>query len=278
MPTPTPARSQRTQALIPYFALTFALAWTVWILAAAFAPGTTHWVMVGAWAPTVAALAVTWRSEGRHGVRRLLEGLVRWRVAPAYWAFATLGMLGLAVVALAVYTGLGGIGPGLGSIAARFGLPEDRPLLFLAVAPVVYLTTIFVGGPIAEELGWRGFAQPRLQARIGAGNAGLLIGFVWSLWHLPLFFAFPAAVGHLPLAVYVPLVTAFGVLFAWLYLRSRASVLLCILLHASTNFSLGVVGADAARARGGLLAVFLALVILLAVALYLRLRKPPVAA
>lgn len=65
-------------------------------------------------------------------------------------------------------------------------MPEDRPLLFLAVTPVVYLTTIFVGGPIAEELGWRGFRQPRLQARIGSGYAVLVIGFAWSLWHLPL--------------------------------------------------------------------------------------------
>lgn len=82
-----------------------------------------------------------------------------------------------------------------------------------------------------EELGWRGFAQPQLQASIGASRAGLIIGLVWSLWHLPLFYFLPSAVGGLPLLFYIPLVSAFGLLFAWLYNGSGGSVLLCIVLH-----------------------------------------------
>lgn len=274
---PVPPLPAGMQSLIAYFALTFALAWTVWILAAVLAPDATGWVLLGAWAPTASALAVTLHERRSAGVQALLAGLIRWRISIPYWAFSILGVLVLAILAVAIHTMLGGTAPDLGSIAARFGFPEDRPLLFLATAPVVYLTTIFVGGPIAEELGWRGFAQARLQDRIGAGNAGLLIGLVWSVWHLPLFFAFPGAVGNLPLPVYIPLVTAFGVLFAWLYVHGRGSVLLCILLHASINFSLGVVGAEAMGASTGRLSIFLLLTVMLALGLYLRLRSPAAA-
>jgi hypothetical protein len=99
-----------------------------------------------------------------------------------------------------------------------------------------------------------------------------VIGLIWSLWHLPLFYYFPSAVAGLPLAYYVPLVSALGVLFAWLYNQTGGSVLLCILFHAGVNFSLGVLGAGALSEDGRLATILILSIGVVAVALHLRIR------
>lgn len=262
----------KSYSLVSYFALCFIIAWSVWIPAGILAPGATALAIPGGWAPTIAALLLTWRAGGRDGVRELLQGILKWRVRARYYLFAVFGALGIALLAAGLNALLGGTFPDLQAIAARFGVPAEPAYLFIAISPLVFITTIFIGGPIAEELGWRGYAQPRLQARMGAGLAGLVIGFIWSLWHLPLFYFIPSAVAGLPLGHYIPLVSALGVLFAWLYNRTGGSVLLCILLHAGVNFAFGVFGEGTMAADSRLLTIFVALLAILAAVLFLRIR------
>lgn len=256
------------RSLIRFFALSFLIAWAVWIPVGLLAPEQTALMLPGAWAPTIAALLLTWSSSGGSGVRELLRALVKWRVGVRYYLFAIFVVLGIALLAIALDALLGGTPPALADIAARFGLPPEQAAMVFAILPIVFVTTIFVGGPIAEELGWRGYAQPRLQARMSVGAAGLVIGLVWGLWHLPLFYFFPSAVGEIPLALYVPLVSAASVLFAWLYNRTGGSVLLCVLLHAGINFSLGVVGAGVFSENIRLLGILVVLFIVTAAVLY----------
>ena len=109
--------------------------------------------------------------------------------------------------------------------------------------PLFYLVNTLVGGPIAEELGWRGYAQGLMQEKMNPNLAGLSIGLLWALWHLPLFFLMPQAVGHMPLLPYLLSMTAMGVIFSWLYNHTRGSVLLAILLHGGMNFAEGFLGA-----------------------------------
>ena len=255
-------------SLVRFFGLSFLIAWAVWIPVGIFAPEKSALLLPGAWAPTIAALLLTWSSSGGSGVRELLRGFVKWRVGVRYYLFAILGVLGIALLAIALDGLLGGTPPSLAEVAGRFGIPPERASFFFAIAPVIFVTSFFVGGPIAEELGWRGYAQPRLQSRMGVGASGLLIGFVWGLWHLPLFLYFPSAVGEIPLVFYMPLVSAAGVLFAWLYNRTGGSVLLCALLHAGINFTLGVVGAGVFSGNLRLLGIVVALFIATAAALY----------
>lgn len=263
----------RRYPLVSYFALCFIMAWSVWIPAGVWAPHAAALVIPGAWAPTIAALLLAWRADGRDGVRTLLRQLLRWRVGARYYAFAVLSVLGIAMLAVGLHVLLGGSPPDAAAVAARFGLPAEQAHLFVLLSPIVFITTIFVGGPIAEELGWRGYAQPRMQARLGAGSAGLTIGFIWSLWHLPLFYYFPPAVAGLPLGHYVPLVSALGVLFAWLYNRTGGSVLMCILLHAGVNFALGVLGGEVLSKDRRLLTIFVMLLIIIATVLYVQIRS-----
>jgi len=97
-----------------------------------------------------------------------------------------------------------------------------------------------VGSGVGEELGWRGFALPRLQASRSAFAAGLLLGVLWGLWHLPLQVArgLPlTAAGLAQLASFLLLVAGWSVLFTWVYNNTKGSLFLMILFHAVADIA-----------------------------------------
>lgn len=121
------------------------------------------------------------------------------------------------------------IAPG-GDIATS---PASGHLLMTVVnLPLVLL----LGGPLGEELGWRGFAQPVLQDRLGWRTASLVLGLVWAVWHLPLFYIDGTAQAHIPLALFLLSVVAMSVVFAWLVHRTAGSVVAALLFHTAINF------------------------------------------
>ena len=187
----------------------------------------------GAWAPTISALLVTARYEGREGLRKLWAQVCRWRIGWRFFAVGVLGPSVLGLCAILIHVGIGGEAPSLSDIASELDLPGELASLIVAF-PIIFLVLI-VGGPLAEETGWRGFAQQRLQQRIGPGPAGLVIGLIWSLWHLPLIFFIPSGTGEIASWFYIPFVTLLGVIFAWGYNRTNGSVFFTILLHAGVN-------------------------------------------
>lgn len=160
------------------------------------------------------------------GVRSLAAKLTRWRVAPTYYAFA---LLIFPIVALAGALLAGGLGQ---PVYPPTSSGHDWQVWLPALASSFLLTVLFTGG-VPEELGWRGFLLPELQKRFTPLTASLIIGPVWTFWHLPLYLTGPR-----PLAALVPflvLVTLLSILYTWLYNRSGGSVLLVVLLHAAFN-------------------------------------------
>ena len=245
------------RSLLLFVLLSFGISWSLWfIFWWLFATPPFALVILGAWGPTVAALLVTVRTEGRAGVKLLLSRFLRWRVAPVWYVAAVLGPSIVALAATLLASLLGAPPLSLIAIAARFGLNAEPAPLF-ALLPLIFLVTLVSGGPLAEELGWRGFAQTRLQAQLRPTTAGFFVGVVWALWHLPLFFMAPAATAELSLALYLPLVVALGVLFGWFYARTGESVLLSALLHAGVNLVLGALGLVSTRLQLGVFVVLL---------------------
>ncbi|WP_255195014.1 CPBP family intramembrane glutamic endopeptidase [Halorarius litoreus] len=213
--------------------VTLAFSWGVWFGGDRLDVSPTAVVLLGAWGPTVGALVVTWRLEGVAGVRRLLGRFVQFGV-PARW-------LALAVLLPFVLAGIAALGAlALGESVVPT-LPGGAPLFFL---PVVFIVNVFVGGPIAEELGWRGFAVPRLRGRYGVVGSGLLVGVVWAAWHAP-FYLLPGSsvvVGGFPFAWFAVVVVAYSVLFSWLVTGAGDSVVPAVLFHAGTNTAAGSLG------------------------------------
>lgn len=123
-----------------------------------------------------------------------------------------------------------------GSPAPSLPGPIPRELQALDTLPVVaYLSlTVFqLLGSLAEEIGWRGYALPRLLQRMPALDASLAIGAVWTLWHVPLFLMPETTQAQVPFAWYVLYVPAVSVLFTWLYSHTGGSLIPVTLLHAA---------------------------------------------
>lgn len=230
------------KTIISFFILTFLISWGSWSPFYFYEDTNEFWALPGAWGPSLSALLVTALTEGRTGVKKLLGRLLKWRTPWYYYLFAIGFCVALVMLSMGInYIFFGG-GMDFSSVPEGMGLEKEdmgRALLFL---PLFFLINTFVGGPIAEELGWRGFAQEKLQGKLGFLPAGLLIGVIWFLWHLPLIVFLPKATGDLPLWAYGSIMILMGGLFGWLYAKTRGSVLLAILFHGGMNFENGILG------------------------------------
>jgi hypothetical protein len=129
-------------------------------------------------------------------------------------------MLGPLAFAL-IYNLFGGESPGI------------DPSLTVPIL-LYYLLFTFLSGPLSEETGWRGFALPRLQSRFGALTSSIILGLIWALWHLPLYFIEE----RLALYIFIPLVLVISILMTWVYNNSRGSLILTVIMHFSFNFDM----------------------------------------
>jgi uncharacterized protein len=230
-------RSVRSRPLLAFFVLAFAITWAVWVPRAAGVP-------VGAvgqlwtWVPAVAALLAAALTGGRVAVGELGARLVRWRVGWRWYAVVVLGPAAFSLAVAALYALLGG------------SFAEATPLVLRGETPLallsIFLVVLFVTDGLGEELAWRGFALPRLLTGHNALAASLILGVLWAAWHLPLVWTEGAPLYQQPVWLLLLDTAAKSVLFTWVFLHTRGSVLLAALLHATTNlFAVSPVIAEA---------------------------------
>ncbi len=185
-------------------------------------PWSPVWAL-GVFSPTISALFVSWVSGGVSEVKRLLSGFTRWKVGWAWYfaaGFLILGPFAIAVVYMALGNPPAGLRPGV----TAWALLET----------VVFQ---FFSGPFSEEAGWRGFALPRLQSRFNALASSLILGVIWTFWHLPLFFLTGATQVSIPMPIYLLLVVTVTVYLTWLYNSTRGSLIITVLAHFAYNLS-----------------------------------------
>jgi len=181
------------------------------------------------WIPAIAALLAAALTGGRGALRELGSRLVRWRVG---WQWYVVVILGPAVFSLAVagvYTLFGGSWAEAAPPAILAG-----PLLLLPL----FLAILTLTDGLGEELAWRGFALPRLLTRYNALVASVVLGVIWALWHLPLLWTQGNGMFHLPVWLLLLDLTAKSILFTWVFLHTRGSVLIAMLFHGATNLFL----------------------------------------
>jgi membrane protease YdiL (CAAX protease family) len=226
-------------ALLSFFGITFALTWTSWIAAALLvrerastgvlqSPITAVLLVLGIGAPAIVALGVTARSGGRAAVGMLVRPLVEWRIATRWYVFAVGYIVVVKLTAAVAHRWVEGVWPSFGAQA-----------WYVLLAASVFST--LVGGQVGEELGWRGYALPRMETLGGLGPASAVLGVVWAAWHLPLFYMPGADTYGQSFPLYVTQVTGLSVAVAWLYGHTRGSLLLVMLMHASLNNLTGIV-------------------------------------
>jgi membrane protease YdiL (CAAX protease family) len=216
--------ADRAGSVLAFFVLTFGLSWGLW-----FAGGVTSATgfsqvlyILGVFAPAFVAMALTAVAGGRDSVLALLRRLVDWEVPARWYLFAASYMLAIKLAAALVHRIGWGAWPAFG--------PE--PLLLMLAATVA---STVMGGQAGEELGWRGYALPRLADRFGVGWASIILGVIWAVWHLPFFFAPVADKFGQSFLLYLLQVVALSVAMAWLYSHTRGSLLPVMLLHSAVN-------------------------------------------
>ena len=226
-----------TYPVATYFTLTFAMSWGGVLLVIGASPGGTgvkaqdnplfpFAVMAMVAGPSGAGLLLTGLLDGRQGLRELRSRLLRWRVGVRWYGVA---LLAAPMLATAITLPL--------SLASSEFLPgifvTSNKAAAVLLALVVGLTAGFF-----EELGWTGFAIPRLRRRHSVLGTGLIVGVLWSAWHvLVVIWGIGDRAGPIPVAVFAIVdgfagLPAFRVLMVWVYDRT-GSVFVAILMHVS---------------------------------------------
>jgi len=181
-------------------------------------------------APTLAALFVAGLYPGAGGGRSIFRQVRIWRVGPVWYALALVGPSVLFLAAEAFN-------------AVRNGEPPAHWMILPSFSGPGGLYFVIFGSLFAEEPGWRGFAQPRLQTRYGALSASIIVGVLWSTWHLwyvitPGGFSNVTAVDTA--ATYVRLIST-AIVYAWMYNSTSGSLFIVMLAHVGHNLAASLI-------------------------------------
>jgi membrane protease YdiL (CAAX protease family) len=223
--------------LISYFLLALGFSWLM------FLPGPLMYygvispsddavrslAIAGLLGPILSGFIMTAVTEGRPGIARLLRRMVCWRVGIRWYVFALVGLPVTMVLATFIRPGAS---ESLDISAERFFLDYLR----------AFISMVLIGGPLFEEPGWTGFAQPRLQRLCGPLIGGLILGSLWALWHLPGFLIPSQDVTDIPprgtvldFIVFALALVGLRLIIIWVVNNTRNSVFMAILVHASWN-------------------------------------------
>jgi membrane protease YdiL (CAAX protease family) len=219
----------RNHEVATFFLLAYAITWSVWTpisygyvyRSLELSPPIVLLYIAGSFGPFLSAVLVTALCGG--SLRALFSQLLKWRVSVKWWLAAFFMPVILYSIMAGIHILLGG----------QLNWSE----VSLLALPGGFLT-VFLWGGGNEELGWRGFALPRLQEKYRPFIASLGIGVVWTLWHAPvgiIELGFVDWAKDLPF--YMMNVTGISFVATWLYNKTGGSVLLAMVFHASVNSS-----------------------------------------
>jgi membrane protease YdiL (CAAX protease family) len=215
-------------SLIPFLLIVFGLAWslfalfvfaTEWVVAT-FGPLSGHHPLfvLAVYAPAIAALLLVGLHSGGQGLLRFLSRLLLWRAPLRWYAFLLLAFPAVSFAGAALK----------GNAASAPLFTEPAAVLLPAIAFMAVL------GPV-EELGWRGYALPILQRRLAPFWAGLVLGVIWAVWHLPAFLLSGTPQAGWDFLPFFAGAVACSVILTALFDAARGSVLLAMVFHFQMN-------------------------------------------
>lgn len=210
--------------VIIFFAVTYLFSWLVFLIG--------HFtqivpiIILGVWGPSISSVVLTGLFFGRNGLRQLFSRFKRYHIKWYWWCLllllpATVHFTGRSIWQLAYD----------GAID-----PFYRPLQYWASA---IIPSFLIAG-IGEELGWRGFALPRLQKLFSPVVAMFILAVVHMFWHLPTYWL-GQGIHNVPLLFVFCFLFPWTIIFNWLYNRSGGSLIFAVSFHAISNASLSIV-------------------------------------
>lgn len=233
-----------------FFALAYAISWTVWSplwlprFGVTGLPVLPYHHALGALGPLLAALLVTALHEGYVGVRQLVRRLGPGGVRPYWYLVVLAGPFVLYLLADAAAAVMQGRAVRLG----HYGLSEEYPAF--GMLGFFAFNLVFYG--LGEETGWRGFALPRLQRRYGRFTAATVLTIFWAVWHLPLFLYRPGYVSMdgAGIAGWAVSLWTGSLLLSWLYNATQENILVVSIFHATVDIAFFAAAADPVTTNG----------------------------
>ncbi len=230
----------RRHQLSTFFVLALAASWLAWTPYVLSNSGLGVWdltfpggmiggqllgMLPGAYlGPIGSAALVTGLVGGRAGLRAWVKGMWRWRASWRWYAGILIGVPATIIIATQ-------------AVGGQMAAPSQA-WLFVLVAYVPGLLLQMITTGLAEEPGWRDFALPRLQRKVGPLGSAFVLGPIWALWHMPLFLTdwagWPDVRWYAPL-VFAAFCVTFGIVMTWVFNRTGQSLPLAMLLHTSVN-------------------------------------------
>ncbi len=248
--------AQSSTALVTFFVFAFVWSWGLGFAAAQIKPQSiglsTGLMMASGFGPSIAAFVIVGAFSGGLGLRRWLEQCLNRHIGWRWFVLAFLVPPVMMLIALGVHLLLGGT------------VPASMAAAHIPLAIANFALVLLVGGPLGEEFGWRCYAMSALMARTSWRFASLLVGLLWGLWHLPLFFMIGTAQSQMPILVFMLNILAGSVLFGWLFVQTKGSVLPALVLHTSLNTWAGLLMIVPTQATGRPYAVVTILLVLVA--------------
>jgi uncharacterized protein len=216
-----------------FFGLTFLFSWSIWIPLSIshlenhpfISEGSSNIIrLVGVLGPAIIAILVFALTGGRKAVAGLLGRLKIWQVGWEWWVTASIVQPVLLLVIALAYNGLGG-NPGF-----KFGSSWNT---FEFVVQVVLLSIATLG----EEIGWRGLALPALLKTHGAFQSSLILGVIWSVWHIPFWLLQDSfdQYGGVYMLLNCLMIVPMSVYITWVFNHTRGSILLAAVFHLTFN-------------------------------------------
>lgn len=171
--------------------------------------------------PTLLAILLTGITGGRNGIAALLQKLLQWRIGFKWYVLAVTIPLGIHLM--------------MSLLALWFGWISSIQVKPWSPAQFILVGIFMMIAALLEELGWRGYALPKLLVFRSALSSALIIGVFWGVLHLPL--SAPGMVNAgVPWTAAMLNFIGFSVLLTWLFIQSRGSLVIVILCHFSANY------------------------------------------
>lgn len=225
-------RNKGESKLIKYFLITFVFTWLFWLpdsLGKRGVLNNTIWTnlgFLGAFGPMVSALFLIYLDRGLEGIKKMFRKGMIYSFKKKWWIVIFFLFPLLIFIAF------------IGSITVDSFIPSSEAKGLYWFLPLIFFSVLFIGGPLTEEIGWRGYALPHLQAKYSPFISTLILGFIWSIWHLPQFIVPPEKTGMFyvtPIWSFVLTVIAANIIYTWVFNHTNGSILAVILLHTQMN-------------------------------------------
>jgi hypothetical protein len=214
--------------LASFIVVSFIYSWTLWLLMILSKQGMLPFNFptnfLGSFGPAIGAIVVSLIISGRKGLKELFGRLKIMKVSALSYSVALLFIVIVTVIALAIFYFAIDSSVSFGKIDSWLN------------AVIYFFVIFFLGGPLGEEIGWRGFLQPKLMERFSPIVASLIIFAIWFAWHIPLFWLEGAAQQGSSMLNFATMVLCMSFLFTWLYLKTKGSLMLALLFHTSINY------------------------------------------